>query len=354
MIYSLNSIKETILSKDTAVTESYENESLFVYGLRLLEESDMEIRKTLLSIYDNKFVNESLIDNIKKIDLKYLVQKILHFFIKTIKDIFGRLKALLMELFDFDRSIKKYKKELHNMPDSFDLSKYSDIKFHNYSYFEADIPDPNLYLKFSQNYEDSITELTKISKSASKQELINAIYALGDKIDTQSDSNFFNKIRGSIISSGKDLGGIIVTAETYPNYLYSLFRNGEATAYTGKMTIIPNQVAISCDRFLNSKALIRKIEKQQSAIELACSKVEKQFTKLTAKELSLYEGSADVEIEGALDSYTKKKIAQLAEICNICVMAFSAKVEAIKECAVMDKKICYKAITHILTGDLEG
>ena len=250
MIYRFDNIKKGILG-DTPVADTFES-NLFVYGLHLLEDSDMMIRKHLLSMYDeSKVVTEGFI---KKIDLKALCKKIIEFFLKTLKDIYGRLKGLVLELLNNDRTIAKYKDQLRHMPDSFDISKYTDIQFHNYSYFEADIPDPNLYLKFSQNSEDSISELQKIAKIESKQEIIAAIMKLEEAIDIQTDSMFFNEIRGSIIGSGKDLHGIIVTAETYPEYLYSLFRNGESMAHIGKMTITKNQVALSCDRFLNSKA----------------------------------------------------------------------------------------------------
>ncbi len=350
MIYRFDNIKKGILG-DTPVTDTFVESNLFVYGLHLLEDSDMMIRKHLLSMYDeSKVITEGFI---KKIDLKALCKKIIEFFLKTLKDIYGRLKGLVLELFNNDRTIAKYKDQLRHMPDSFDISKYTDIQFHNYSYFEADIPDPNLYLKFSQNYEDSISELQKIAKIESKQEIIAAIMKLEEAVDIQTDSMFFNEIRGSIIGSGKDLHGIIVTAETYPEYLYSLFRNGESMAHIGKMTITKNQVALSCDRFLNSKVLLKKIEKQQLAIEGACNKVTRDFDKLSAAKININQGKTDLDIEYAIDKYIKKKLAQLAEMCNICVMAFSAKSEAIKECAVMDKKICYKAITHILTGDLE-
>lgn len=349
MIYKFSKIKEGILSKDNEVNEIADC-SLFVYGLHLLEDSDMMIRKDLLSIYDSKVINEGFIN---KLDLKGLCDKIIKFFIKTLKDIFGRLKALLIELFDYDRSIKKYKDKLHHMPANFDISKYTDIEFHNYSYFETDIPDPNLYLKFSQNYDDSYAQLQKIAKIESKQEIIAAINSLESTIDIQTDSEFFNEIRGAIIGAGKNLHGTIVTAEMYPEQLYMLFRNGETMAHIGKMTITQNQVALSCDRFLDSKNLLKKIEKQQLAVEAACNKVSKQFDKLSAAKVSIYGGKTDLEIETAMDLFIKKKLAQLAELCNICVMAFSAKAEAIKECAIMDKKICYKAITHILTEDLE-
>ena len=341
MTYSIENIKSYKKSNEDNINYISFSESC----INLLEESDNELRLILLSCRDNVVKEASLSEN----GLIKVIKSIIKFFIKTIKDIFGRFYAIILRFLDNDETIKKYKNQLHSLPSSFNLSKYSDIEYYNYTYLDADIPDPNLYLLFT-NYEDSLTELKKLSKNVSKQELLSSINDIANNTDTMSNGEYFNRLRSIIINKGND--NKVVSAETYQSKLFSLFRGGAVdNGIVGKQKIGSEQVALSCDRYLKYKDLVKKTEKQRDTIERVAKETEEKF--INAIKNSMTDHSADDEVIYALDMYEKKKVAQLAEMCNICVMAFSAKITALKECAIMDKKICYKAITHILTGDLE-
>ena len=345
MIYDLNLIKKE--SNIPLMTDG----NFMSTSIELLEESDNEIRNIMLSSYGVVSVTESF--EIKKTLRKFgdLVSKIIQKFIKTIKFLIGKVNMFFMELFaDKNKMIIKYKNKLLNMPADFELSKYTDIQYYNYTYLDADIPDPNLYLQFSENYELLLEELKKISNSVSKEEIIDAINRLESSIYIGKNSRFLMSVRSDIINTNDTNSNDIVTAETYQERLFALFRNGSTSYYQGKLTIPPYQVKKSCERCLNYKDMVNKIDKQRSAIEEAAKDVERKINKLTSKTVFAKD---DFDIEIALDRLCKKKIIELTELCNVIVMAFTAKMEACKECSVMDKKICFKAISHIVTTDLE-
>lgn len=347
MLYRKEDIAQslkTVPEIPTTVSET----SMFSYGLELMEESDMEIRMTLLSIYDEQCLNEAKL-GFPKFDLMNIIKKIVRFFIETIAKLFNRFRDIIMQLLYMDSTVKRYKGQLKNMTRSIDLSKNSEIVWYNYTYLEASIPNPDLYLKFSENYEVSLTELRKIANTADKTRLISDIDNLTNGTDTMPDGEFFNKLRGDIIHSGNGNKDLIVTSEIYPEQLRMLFRDGATEGFQGKMTITPQQIAKSCDRFLNGKDLVKSIEKQKSTIESAASTMQKKFEKLTAK--SIWGMETDLEVEAAMARYGKKKAGQLADMCNIFLLAFSAKLDAIKEALIMDKQICFTAITYILQGE---
>ena len=347
MIYSLNFVKDT----KTTVEENTVDRYFTSIGIELIEEADNEFRNIMLSTHGVKPLNEGfdIKKNLSKI--KDIVAKIIKFLIKAIKDIIARFNMFIAELFaDKNKLIEKYKNKLANMPAEFEISKYTDIQYYNYTYLEADIPDPNLYLMFSENYEVMMGEIKKIANLITKQEIIAAINRLESSIDTGSNSSYLMSVRSSIINSGNNSNSTAITAEMFPERLFMLYRDGASSGYQGKLIIPPNQVKKSCDRCLNYKATLNRIDKQRAAIEKASSDIEKKFDKLTAKFILNKE---DFDIEIALDRLCRKKVVELSELCSVFVMAFSAKIDACKECYIMDKKICMKAITHIVTKDLE-
>ena len=48
-----------------------------------------------------------------------------------------------------------------------------------------------------------------------------------------------------------------------------------------------------------------------------------------------------------IDMYMKAKVNQVQQMSNIHTMAFTAKIQAAKDCFVQDKKILYKALAKI-------
>jgi len=345
----INYIRDNISNKTNESFIDMDDISLMSESISLMENTDMELRYYLLSLHDSNVVTEA---SARFDSFVGILKKIINFFKKTIIDIFSRAYTFILELFGNPKDyIAKYKDQLHNMK-GFDISKYTSIKYYDYTYFDTDTPDPNLYLKFIENYEYSLKDLKSIANSVSKQELIASINKLEDSTETTINSDFFNNLRGEIIHSVNKNAPAVISAELYQEQLFSLFRGGASTFHKGEMKISSDQVAISCDRYLSYKDLSKKLKKEKDTIVNSADDITKKFSNIGVADF-IKEYKTDTEVNYALSRYIKKKIAQLSEMCNIFVMAYSAKIDAVKECAIMDKKICYKAITHLLSGDLE-
>lgn len=343
MIYRL--LKESSIVPQIPVYKDNNNESvsLFTMAIDCISESDDYLRSELVN-YHLSSLNEGTIDNIiRKFDLAKIIKKIIDLFNKAIQKIFAAFKAVLTRLNYMDRTIKKYEKELK----SWDGEMILEGVYHNYTHLATDIPSSDLYMHFNEVFEDSVEELKKIPKKANKEDILFVINKCAEE-SAATQEEFLGKIRNSIISSGNMMIDEKFTSkENYPVRLFSLFRSGAVNSSERKLVIVNKDVREMTDRFINAKELVKKVESTKSTTEAESKKVEKKMKNLTAD--SLYpDFKDDYEINAALEKFGRHKAGLLHEMCNIYVLAFSAKTEAIKEAVIQDKKILYKVITEII------
>jgi hypothetical protein len=276
MVYSLSHYKNIILGSDTKVVKETTilDENLFSFGLSCIEESDMELRKIMI---DEQVVLESLGSSFIEI-----IKTIIGTFIGIIIKIFSRFKDFFVQLIRSDDTIVKYKKELLKFDKEISIFDY-DLRYRRYTNFDADIPDPNLYLKFNEEYEDSVGKLEKWSKSRSKSELLSKIAQLTNNIDLDLNGKYFTELRAEILKTKK-----IVKAEDYADTLYKLFRdeedkepNPKTDTRRNKFKVSPLMVREACKRFLSSKKMISEVEKQKTTLNNTAQSVIKKFEKLS-------------------------------------------------------------------------
>lgn len=344
MIYSLSAYKDIITNNTKSVDNSVVIEdNLFSFGLECIEESDNELNDIMSRVVIKESLGSSFIDIIKTIIVS---------FINLINRIFDKFKQFFLYLLRSDKSIENYKSKLLKFDESFEIFDY-DLRYRIYTNFEADIPDPNLYLRFSEDYEESVGKLEKYANSLSKQELLSKIDHLTDSIDLDIDGKYFSTLRSSILKS-KD----IVRSEEYPDKLYKIFRNDDdidnpvTDTRRDKFKITPLMVRSACKRYYNIKKMIKETEKQKATLVNTANSVVKKFEKLDPSIVYTNYNTLDYDLANVFERYGRKKASQLSETCNICVMAFTAKLDALKEASAQDKKICFYAISRMISGGI--
>ena len=57
--------------------------------------------------------------------------------------------------------------------------------------------------------------------------------------------------------------------------------------------------------------------------------------------------TVSTEVMNQIDLFVKKKAEQIIEMCNIHSLAFSYKLDAIKDCYKQDKDVLYKALSKL-------
>ena len=350
---------------------------------------------------DSFIINEGFSDFFNKI--KAIIKK----FIDWVKKVFKEFAAKLAALVQSEKYIKKHKDLLNkfNSEDEFEFQGYkfteitgSSIPLSNaVDAFNAKngqggfMPTVNLgnifkgdsngdYYKFTKNADDSEdldkwdiaddegnrdTELTRRKRATEK---INQ--KISDEISDMTNKNedFYDEFRAYVLNqSGKKLD-----SKEFSDECFKVFRNGEDS--TESITIDYNFVQDSYRNFDKYKDTIKDIEKKKNEMIKDYEDLEKYLDKLIKYNKETHKMEADRDVgrdftRGALnnldltgptgliyDSSTTDRLqslmkvysARVNQMCQIHTQAFSAKLEAAKDCFKQDKQILNKAIQQIL------
>ena len=160
----------------------------------------------------------------------------------------------------------------------------------------------------------------------------------------------------------------------YSDELFKIFRDGEMTTDTIEVDYAYLRMVV--DRFFDYKKIKNNVDKQYKKVEKDYKELEKQIKEITSgKDLTygnimdrlpdgynnlyydnngartLIDKTTNVavnkDIISSLDSYVKTKVEEVQECSNIHALAFSAKLDALKECNRQDRNTLYLALSRI-------
>ena len=363
-----------------------------------------------MSAGDSNVINEGFSDFFNKI--KDIIKK----FIEWIKKVFKEFAAKLAALVGSEKYIKKHKDLLNkfNSEDEFEFQgyKYTEIERSNipvanavnmfssssvnndglsYLNFSSDGSNDILFGDNTINYynfnggkeaaklDDNADNKTELARRREATDKINA--ALSKKIETISDKNedFYDEFRATVIG-GK--AGSKLDSKEFTDELFKVFRDGDDS--TSSITIDYNFVHDAYRRFDKYKDTVKDIEKVKKDIIKDYEDLEKYLDKMikynkdartiditntgsrdyTTRNLGRIDFSSitnngnkifDSSTSDRMQSLLKVYSARVNQMCQIHTQAFSAKLEAAKDCFNQDKKILNKAIQQILKrSDKEG
>ena len=350
--------------------------------------------KILESCGDDYIINEGFsefFDNIKKIINK---------FIEWIKKIFKEFAAKLAGLVQSEKYIKKHK-DLFNKFSSEDEFEFQGYKFTHVDtstiplanaddVFATGSEDPSKtnnysYLNFSKyfksdgvgTYYNTVPDMTNISfdnvndteatRRKAATEKINK--AISDDIDAITDNNedFYEYFRGRVLGKTEKLD-----SKEFSDECFKIFRDDSDS--TSSITIDYNFVHEAYRRFDKYKDTTKAIEKLKNDIVKDYEDLEKRHDKMikynkdshklditnhvsrgsyitdNLKRIDfsnvhqLYDSSTADRMSSLLKVYS----ARVNQMCQIHTQAFTAKLDACKDCFKQDKQILNKAIQHIL------
>ena len=339
------------------------NECYFESAVKFIIERSKEFADSKIKLYHSiseatsyGVIHESFSDFFDKI--KDIIKKFLDF----LKSLFQRFITSLAKFIDSESYLKKHKKDFQNFkPDDkfeFDGFKYT---------FSESIPDPDAILSFSEEFLGNMFEkdpgdiliVTKNALEAVKKNL-----NLEDK---------YCEYRAQVLN--KETGDKIYQSD-YPDELFKVFRNDEKDTDTIEVDYAYLRMAVN--RFFDYKKVKNDIDKQYKKVEKAYKDLENQIKEISkGKDITYanllerlpdnsYTGlnyvndknnnvpidkSTDVKINSdilySLDNYVKVKVEEVQECSNIHALAFSAKLDALKECNKQDRNTLYLALARI-------
>jgi len=344
--------------------------------------------KVMGSYGDNNIINESFSDFFNKI--KDIIKK----FIEWIKKVFKEFVAKLAALVGSEKYIKKNAKLLNkfNSEDEFEFQGYKYTHIDDVSMPVAAALDMFNGTIGQENFFSNIVSQHLKSDSAddyygTKEDKWNAAdgfddaernrratvtdklnQALGKSIDTLNDSldDYYEAFRGRVLGETKKYD-----SKEFTDRLFEVFRDDSDS--TSSITIDSNFVIDAHRRFDKYKDTIKNIEKTQKDIIKDYEDLEKQLDKLikynktnmtvdfndnfsrsyTSTQIGKLNNLGDNVIYSSstvdkMQSWLKIQSSKVNQMCQIHTQAFSAKLEAAKDCFKQDKQILNKAIQMIL------
>ena len=342
--------------------------------------------EVLGSYGDDEIITESFDGFFNKI------KEIINKFIDWIKKVFKQFVVKINSLFKSEKYIKKNQKLLNKF-DSQDEFEYKGYEFTNIE--TSNIPMANAYEVFSKNnfndgFVKSLTGDKNINWNSYKT-TVNSIDIEDDATSTTRDTNtttlnnnldimtnelndhdeLLDKFRADVIAKKDNK----IDSSDFANELFMVFRNGEDTP--SDITIDSTYVMEAYRRFDKYKDVVKAIEKNQKQIIKDYEALEKyldKFIKLNkegkkntisadlsssndfvSKQINYIGGNElnDLQVFNTstydkLRNYYKSWATIINQMCTIHTQAFSAKLEAAKDCFKQDKAILYKALQKIV------
>lgn len=343
--------------------------------------------EVLGSYGDDEIITESFDGFFNKI--KDIIRK----FIEWIKKIFKEFVVKINSLFSSEKYIKKNQKLLNKFEsqDEFEFNGYE------FTYIESsNVPQANACEIFNSAsiFNNGITQSLTGNKGVnwnSYKTVVNNMNieddttstirdnittTLNNNLDTMTDElndhdDLLDKFRALVINKSNDK----IDSSDFPNELFMIFRNGEDTP--SDITIDSTYVMEAYRRFDKYKDVVKAIEKNQKAIIKDYEALEKyldKFIKLNkegksqkissdlsssndfvSRQINYIGGNElnDLQVFNTstydkLRNYYKKWSTIVNQMCTIHTQAFTAKLEAAKDCFKQDKKILYKALQQVV------
>ena len=135
--------------------------------------------------------------------------------------------------------------------------------------------------------------------------------------------------------------------DDYSTELFNTFRGGGDPL---KSKINFTDTTIAYDQYMSYKKVLKDTEKFKNETINEAKKIEQKINSINIKDVNKSYIPYDTESEVVFRRILSAKSGQVSNVCNIFVMAFSAKLDAIKDSAKQNKQILYETIQYINSG----
>ena len=344
-------IKESTLSLHVENTHQYEYNSYFLEGLNFLSQlrkektvQEAKLYRVMAEAGDNLWVvHEGFGDFFQWV--KDFIKKVINFFKKLLAKFWVRINSI----FGRDKYIENNKDQLREFGSEHEF----DIKGYKFTIKDG-IPTLDPVEKIEDTLRkliaDADTDPNNKSYKIKKKNDLKQKY-----IDFQEDKDKLDNERGAILGENGPIDD-----SDWKDALFEKFRDGDREKIT--ITVTSSVVTESLTNFTNYDKMKSKTEKQRDNVEKAYNRIQKKFDELAEKAKNL--AGENVSVSDFVDDNASERADEdkiftisafvrdisnrLEEISNLHVMAFTAKLDAIKDRYHQDKSIIYGAFKKIL------
>ena len=353
-VLTLDGIDDPLISINKLATLDLD-ECYFATAVNFIKEANQNIVDAKKDLYksiseatDQYVVLESFSDFFSKIN------DIINKFIQFIKSLVARFITHIQKLIKSDKYINSHKKEFDKFKDT---DKFT---MNGYTYtFDPNIPAAAASVNFNK---DLFEDLYNSSKDFDfSVEGINAAIA------NMNNNEVYDEFRGNVLQKDYD-----ISIGEWDTELFKVFRNDDLD--TSEIEVDSTLVHKTLNRFATFNSYKKQVEADQKRIQNDYENVKKQVKEIVRGNGNLnmsafiermpQDMKADIKrnnytnqgiITGdlmyKLDLYTKIKVDQITEFSNIHTLAFSAKLDALKESYKQDRALLYTALLKVQRTD---
>lgn len=315
----------------------YKDHSFFLEAIEYILKDHKEFQTNMICSYSNNTINESGSDILKsalgKIEPKKILNKVLEKFIEILEKLWNKFKSFMINFFNKDRTINKYKKELETFENT--------IYFQNDRYIYTNLGMNTSYTTFKSNIEKEfstlILKLSTFRDFKSYDQLYNELEIM--KQDINSNNEYFENMRGNILGSRNS-----IKKEEFATELFNYYRNNGSYIPAGKIS--PQEVRTACKNYFNYNTLMKSVEKDKNDMLTESRKIQKEISKIKLEnfvKVNISEDDQRVFVKILSDKSFKIK-----QVCDIYLQVFSAKLDAVKESNIQYTKILLEACKNIV------
>lgn len=354
-VLKMDTVEDPLINVNKLATMDFE-ESYFLMAVDFIRESMNDYTDSKIRLY--KAISEATSDQVvleSFSDFFTSVKNIIDKFLKFIKSLFERFLNTLASIVNSDKYLNKHKKDL----DKFKSTDEFTMMGYKYT-FQDNIPSASAALEFSRNllgdelYSGTGALTVEDVKSAIQNMNLDALYdAFRAEVIGQSSKN--------------------ISASDFSEELFRVFRNDKLD--TEQLEIDATYVRQAKERYFGYAKEKSNVERQRKAIDQAYRNIEKQVKEIVSNNGNLNKaafisklpdstnvrdiddknittsGMLTAEFMTQIDIYVKAKIDMIQEYSNIHALAFSAKLDALKDSYKQDKATLYTALSKIMRTD---
>ena len=340
MVLSLSS-RNLQTTNESTIKLVDDSKSLFIEALDMLRENDRFFNETLRRAHTNVILAESSERDktyITEFSIIDTIKSIIGFFVDLIKTIFGKFKSMFQKVIFSDKTIENNKEKIRNMKGEFTLN----FTRYNFTCFDANIPSIDLKNTFYEDYRILEGKLESLADLKTKSERCERMRAIEADIKDDVSPAYYDTLRQKSIGAK-----YMISSTDYASELFKVFRDGGEQA-NGKVN--NTEINNVLNRYLANKTTLKDTEKMKDETIRSAKEIQKKIEHISLHKSNSFYVPYDVEEEALFTKILQRKSGQVSEACNIFVMAFSAKLDAIKEAAKQDKKILLEAVKFINMG----
>jgi hypothetical protein len=322
-------------------TDGYIDESFFMETLDFLTEQNKAFTLLNANLYKNitESANDPIVIRESFSDFFDGIKKFIKSIINFIKKLIAKFWVRINSLFLRDKYIEQHKGELAK----FSTEHEFDIKGYTYK-FEEDVPA----IEVLQQFGDSIADFKTTGNGAKDYKQLKDAY--DQFMDTKSSNKYLDDIRKACIKAKSN-----IDESDFANELFKVFRSGDSSKI--KITVTNSVATEALNFFTGYEKMKNSTQRHADNVERVYNSIQKNFEKVNKTTIS---GVEQIDIGDFVDSDTstdkialydlfmKAKSQEITAISNMHLMAFSAKLDALKERFTQDKQIIYGAFKKVL------